>query len=190
MKRTLPILFCALISPSVWAVNVSSNLNNTAQVVSACSITTISNLNFGLFNPLAETNKTANGRVGVSCTKGNYATRVGYGVNSRLYKYTYEYGSVYTYRCNPRAMVNANGKTLPYILYKDSNMGSPISTSEGRSIGGADSTGQACTMNSELQNLTFTTNAAQYIDLYAKLAPYPGLQAGNYTDTLNIEVTF
>lgn len=95
MKRTLPILFCALISPSVWAVNVSNNLNNTAQVVSACSITTISNLNFGLFNPLAETNKTANGRVGVSCTKGNYATRVGYGVNSRLYKYTYEYGSVF-----------------------------------------------------------------------------------------------
>lgn len=190
MKRTLPVLLFALVSPGAWAATTSSNLSNTAQVVSACSITTVNNLNFGIFNPLAETDKTSNGRVAVACTKGNYSTRVGYGVNSRLYKYTYEYGSIYTYRCNPRAMVNANGKTLPYTLYKDSNLSSPISTTEGRSIGGADATGGVCNMNSELQNLTFTNSAAQYIDLYAKLVPYPGLQAGSYTDTLNIEVTF
>lgn len=188
--KHLTLIILGLMSASAQAATLSSNLSNTAQVVSACSITTVSNLNFGIFNPLEETDKAANGRVAVACTKGNYSTRVSYGVNSALYKYAYEYSSIYTYRCNPRAMVNANGKTLPYILYKDSNMGSPISTTESRSIGGTDSTGRACTMNSELQNLTFTNSAAQYIDLYAKLAPYSGLQAGTYTDTLNIEVTF
>ena len=190
MMKSAAILFFMFVAPSVFAATTSNNLSNTARVVSSCSINTTDNMNFGLFDPLNDDQKSAQGRVEVACTKGSYGVRVGYGASSKLYRYTYEYGSFYTYRCTPRSMISGAGKALGYTLYKDAAMITPISTTEQRSIGGVDSSGQACGMSSDLKTLTFTSQGAQSIDLYGKILGDKSVQAGSYMDTLAIEVTF
>lgn len=59
----------------------TSNLSNTATVVSSCTIAVVKNLQFGQFNPLEDTTKTGEGMLRVNCTSGSYRLDLNRGLN-------------------------------------------------------------------------------------------------------------
>lgn len=103
MKQVIVLSVLALLPFSSWAS--SSNISNTAQVMSSCSIRKTQDLNFGVFNPLEQSKITGNGQLELNCTKGNYRVSInaggggGWFTNTRMCFYQ---------------MKNKNGKTAIY----------------------------------------------------------------------------
>lgn len=188
MKKIFIAFVCVL--PSfAFAQSKSSSLSQTAQVLSSCSISTVENINFGVIDVLTDTNKVGSGAVQTSCTKGSYGLSVSYGMNSKFLIWS-NAGQGITYMCRPRAMVNSNGTLLPYALYSDSGLTQPISTSDRIMISGGTYVNTRCTLSSGWTNVVFNSPGNQTVSLYGKVTVDKSSNAGNYTDTLTILLTF
>jgi spore coat protein U-like protein len=189
MKRISFIIFALALPSLACAQSKSSSLTQTAQVLSSCSISTVENINFGVVDVLQDTTKTGSGAVRASCTKGSYALSVGYGMNSTFWVWS-NAGQGTTYRCRPRAMANAKGATLPYNLYSDSGFAQPISTSDQIMISGGTYVNTRCTLMAGWKNVVFTERQDQTITLYGQMTLDKSSNAGAYTDSLVISLTF
>ena len=188
MKKIFIAFVCVL--PSfAFAQSKSSSLSQTAKVLSSCSISTVENINFGVVDALTDTAKTGSGAVRASCTKGSYGLSVSYGMNSKFLIWSTA-GAGITYMCRPRAMVNSNGTLLPYTLYSDSGLTQPISTSDRIMISGGTYVNTRCTLSSGWTNVVFNSPEDQTVSLYGKVTVDKSSNAGNYTDTLTISLTF
>lgn len=206
MKRL--IIFLASLTPfSVLSQNSSvlgnSLITNRATVLSSCSITTVSNIVFGEFDPLNVTFRTATGSLRVHCSQGSYSISRNMGTNifnySKSSKYTntngtsggqlYEVSLV----CSS-AMRGPNAKLLEYRIgarpsYNEMRWGS----------GNAQwMDNRTCNSTDQVVHATpvFTTNEAQTINVKASIGSsgdktiYKELRQGSYTDTLTFTITF
>lgn len=157
----------------------SANLNNTAQVVSSCSIRKIQDLNFGIFNPLEQTEITANGQLELTCTKGTYRVYINFGNNSGWYSNT---------RMCFYQIRNAQGKLA---LYYPS--ATPISNTTGLT-NSANSLADCASSRAFLKTYEFTESLRrQTVTVYAytQKSQFVGRpQVGTYTDTLLVSVDF
>lgn len=188
MKKIFIALVCVL--PSfAFAQSKSISLSQTAQVLSSCTISTVENINFGVMDVLTDTTKVGSGAVRTSCTKGSYALSVSYGMNSKFLIWSTA-GQGTTYSCQARAMANPKGAVLPYTLYSDSGLTQPISTSDRIMISGGTYVNTRCTLASSWKNVVFNAPQSQTVSLYGKVAADKSSNAGNYTDTLTISITF
>lgn len=189
MKRISFILLAVALPSLACAQSKSSTLTQTAQVLSACSISTVENINFGVVDALTDTAKTGSGAVRASCTKGSYALTVNYGMNSKFWIWS-NAGQGTTYMCRPRAMANTKGALLPYTIYSDSGLTQPISTNDQIMISGGTYVNTPCTLMSSWKSVVFTEPKAQTVTLYGKMTVDKSSNAGTYTDSLVVSITF
>ncbi len=119
----------------------------------------------------------------------NYALGVGYGMNSKFLIWS-NAGQGTTYRCNARAMANAQGAILPYALYLDSGLSQPISTSDQIMISGGTYVNTRCTLMAGWKNVVFASPEDQTVTLYGKMMVDKTSNAGAYTDSLVVSLTF
>ena len=201
------VLALALIMSPGLAFAQSQTITNSATVVSACSISTTQNLNFGLFNPLDPQELRGTGSISVACTYGNYSVNLsnGNGGNSFLYNSvklpsTGGGGWNVTYGCW-RGMTNSAGQKLYYDLYADSNYQTSSINTGGTSYtqntpsNSSVSTSPCQTTNTaSFTTASFTNNAPQNITIYGKVSLSKGrpqsLQSGSYTDQVSVSITF
>lgn len=188
MNKILLTALLALSAPT-WAGTTSSNLTNSSQVLSSCSLSVGEHINFGVVNALTDTTKTGSGSVRASCTKGSYALTVSYGANSKYWVWS-NAGQGTTYRCRARAMANGKGSTLQYDLYTDSGFTQPVSTSDQIMISGGTYVNTPCTLNSAWTSVVFSSPGTQTVPLYGKMTVNNTVNAGVYTDSLVITITF
>jgi len=207
MKYT--ILALALCIPgSVFAQTTKNlSLNNTATVVSSCSISTTQNLNFGAFNPLDPQELRGTGSVSVACTYGNYSLSIsnGNGGNSFLYNSvqlpsTGGGGYNVTYGCW-RGMTNSSGQKLYYDLYANANyQTSSINTADTYYTQSRPNSGTTSSSNcndtriSSFKTVSFTSNAPQEVLIYGKVNISKGqpttLKPDSYTDQVSVSINF
>lgn len=169
-----------MLSPlSLWAASFN-NINNTAQVMSSCSIRKTQDLNFGVFNPLYQSKIMGNGQLELNCTKGTYRVSLGAGAGAGWFTNT---------RACFYQMKNKNGKTA--IYYPSASYSE--STSSGLNPS-ATSAADCASASVFLQSYAFTdTVRTQTVTVYAmteKSQFFGGPQVGAYTDTLMVNVTF
>jgi len=171
-------LLCS-IPLSAFAAN-SLNINNTAQVLSSCSMRKVQDLNFGTFNPLEQNVITAKGEIELTCTKGTYRVYLNAGTGGGWF--------VNTQQCFYQ-MKTPQGKSAiyyPSASYSE-NTFSGLSASSSTAAGCA----EAKVM---LKDYTFTdTVRSQTVSVYAateKSQFFGRPQVGTYTDTLTVLVTF
>jgi len=207
MKKFTPLLLL-IFSPLGFAQDGSSvlgsnQLTNRATVQSSCSITTVSNIVFGGFDPLNVTFRTATGSLRVHCSRGSYSISRNMGTNAFNYSKSSKYtntngtsaGQLYEVSlvCSS-AMRGPNAKLLEYRIgarpsYNEMRWGS----------GNAQwMDNRTCLSNDQVVHATptFTTNEAQTIDVTASIGSsgdktiYKELRQGSYTDTLTFTITF
>lgn len=188
MNKIIALSLLLLTSPA-FAGTGSNNLSQSAQVLSSCRISTVENINFGVVDVLVDSEKTGSGAVRTSCTKGSYALTVNYGTNSKFFVVS-NAGVGITYACRARAMANTQGTILPYVLYADNDLNQPIPTNSRIMISGGRYEKTPCTLSAAWQNVVFTTPGEQSVRLYGKVAVNNTVNAGTYTDTLTIGLTF
>lgn len=206
MKPSLLLLLLTIPCAAFAQSTKSSSLSNTATVLSACSISTTDNLNFGTFNPLDPQELRGTGSVSVSCTYGTYGLSIsnGSGGNSFLYNSvalpsTGGGGYNVTYGCW-RGMTNAAGKKLYYELYSDSgytkssiNTGTTSYTSSAPTNSTTSSSACGTSVNS-FTTVSFTNNTPKDVIIYGKVNITKGrpkeLQPGSYSDQVVVNVNF
>lgn len=203
MKILAPIiaLTSLLIIFEATAATSSSNLTNSSTVVSACSISVNEALQFGAVNTLTELTKTAQGTVGVNCTKGSYALSVNYGLSSSIGntsnfkpQTTCPNGSCFTYTtydyyCG-RSMSGPTGK-IPYTLYTNSALTTEANQKRsGGYYGTTDTTTSCSTPTTAFGNVVFTQKGAISVPVYARMNATQSTASGSYVDTLTFTVSF
>lgn len=187
-------------APTVYAQSSqSTNLTNTATVVSDCSIQTTQNILFPSVNLLTQETATAQGSFAVRCTKGSYNVQISNGMNMTVGKmYNSVYSGTFTdpnrytyyYECN-RAMKHiSESDTLPYELYAEANMQSKSYNSASTSGSGSISPPKSCGTGSTFKTVTFSSFEQQQVNVYAKALITKNLKSGAYVDTISIIVTF
>lgn len=177
----------------------SSNLTNTANVVSLCSLQVTQNISFGSVDALSGIDALSQGSVQVRCTYGSYAITVGRGLNDNNNNYNPRdcgrWGCTYTVQCI-RAMANADKTSkIPYELYKTSEPSSIVRLLGGTSSEGAyspDRCDSTPVRTVQFANLTFNSPEAQSITLYARatVSDKNSLKSGVYTDSFTVSVVF
>lgn len=201
MKIIPPVFFLLSFSFAPEAWSASSTLSNSSTVVSSCSISVNDNIQFGSTNTLTETTKTAQGAVGVNCTKGSYSLSVNYGLSSSIgntsnFKsqtscpngscFTY---TTYDYYCG-RSMSGAKGK-IPYTLY--TNAGLTTEANQKRSgdyYGATDTTTSCSTPTTSFGTVNFIQKGPITVPVYARMTTTKSTVAGTYVDTLTFTVSF
>lgn len=177
----------------------SSNLTNTATVVSLCSLQVTQNISFGSVNALGGIDALGQGSVQVGCTYGSYALTVGRGLNDANNSYNPRdcgrWGCTYTVQCI-RAMANADKtSTIPYELYTTSDPSSIV-----RLLGETSSDGifaparcnDAPVRTAGFATLTFKSPEKQTVNIFARttVSEKNSLKPGVYTDAFTVSVVF
>jgi len=184
------------------AATGSSTLTNSSTVVSACSISVNEAIQFGAVNTLNETSKTAQGAVGINCTKGSYALSVNYGLSSSIGNtsnlksqtscpngscFTY---NTYDYYC-ARSMSGPKGK-IPYTLYTNSALTTEANQKRSTEYYGTngDTTTSCSTPTTSFGTVLFTQKGVISVPVYARMNATKATAAGSYMDTLTFTVSF
>jgi len=156
----LALSSATLIGGSARAATATKSFDVTATVDPQCSIDAV-NINFGVYDVFAVTDKTATGSVTVRCTKGaTVRVDLDDGMNG------------------PARKMSNGGATLNYDLYSDAAMSSRW---------GAGASG----VNPYSPSATATSTAATATTVYAKLPQgQTSATPGSYTDTVVATVNF
>ena len=155
---------------SANAATATGNLNVTANVASSCIVSAPGSLAFGAYDPVDLNNttpKNGQGTINVRCTRGTTTTiALEQGQNPAT-------GSTCT---NPiRQMNDGAGERLRYNLFSDSN----------RTVTWGCTTGT----NTTSYQSTNSANAAS-LDVWGRIPAGQDVAPGNYSDTVQITLTF
>lgn len=186
----------------------TSSLQNKAQVVSACTVTTVQHISFPPINTLDNTTfYTASGAVAVDCTKGSYAVTIN-GGNNNLTGYNRDLVAntyMYSFYCNRRMKSGAN--YISYSLYPQEASRVPnseqfvgtdryasikVSTPNLLSQQQTDSYGStSCNQAANpYATLVFDQKGSVILPVTAQLNVAKGTIMGTYVDTLAMTVVF
>jgi spore coat protein U-like protein len=204
MKTFIPLiaLTSLVVASHASAATNNSILTNSSTVVSACSISVNEALQFGAVNTLNELTKTAQGAVGVNCTKGSYALSVNYGLSSSIGNtsnlksqtscpngscFTY---NTYDYYCG-RSMSGPKGK-IPYTLYTNSALTTEANQKRSTEYYGTngDTTTSCSTPTTAFGTVVFTQKGPISVPVYARMNATKSTASGSYVDTLTFTVSF
>lgn len=207
MKNSFILLLLALPGVVSAQSTKSLSLNNTATVVSSCSISTTQNLNFGVFDPLNPQDLTGSGSVSVACTYGTYSMSVsngtgGSGYPSGVISLPSTGGGGYTYYTScMRSMKNSSGSNLYYELYADpgylqsSYNSTPSSTySSNPPSMTAKYSCSGTTSLSGFKSVSFTSKGPQTVTIYGKINntkwKSTAYTPGAYSDQVSVNINF
>lgn len=177
----------------------SSNLTNTATVVSLCSLQVTQNISFGSVNALEGIDALGQGSIQVSCTYGSYTVMVGRGLNDNNNSYNPHdcgrWGCTYTVQCI-RAMANADKTSkIPYELYTTSDPSSIVRLLGENSSDGIYSPARCDSSpvrNVGFASLMFNSPEKQTVNIFARttVSNKNALKPGVYTDSFTVSVVF
>lgn len=164
--RWIPVVSLAasalLASSDAFAASATSSFNVTTTVIDVCAVST-ANLGFGTYNPIAGTVLDGATTITVTCTLGTP-------YNVQLDPGTHGGGSVST-----RAMQRTSGgtETIDYSLFRDA--------------GRTQNWGQ--TDNTDTVTAT-GTGVSQDHTVYGRIPASENVPTGDYSDTVNVTVSY
>ena len=150
---------------SVAANGTPGSLAVKAKVAQTCTVTG-NTLDFGTYDPLATSNLNASTSVSVQCTKNtNASVQMQEGAHKAS-------GSVCT--APARQMDDGTGAILAYALYSDSGRAS---------VWGCDTT-------NDVDFTAASSTTPKVLNVYGTVPKAQDVQAGDYTDTVSVTVSF
>lgn len=191
---SLSIFFLIATAPHL-AFAAAQNLTNSASVVSACTISTVDNINLGSIDTLNFTTAEDTGAVQIVCSQGTFTVTIDNGRNARQSNVSnVANGAQYTktYTCQ-RRMMSSTGQTVAYNVYHTNNVGVNNNKSVTSSTNGFDSS-YCANSSAGFTSLTFSpvTGSTQNVVMIGRAFPTTstGATPGVYTDTLMYTVNF
>lgn len=161
LKTILLGAFSLLIAQSSWGATITGSLPVTASVINNCVLGTITSVAFGNYDPTSATPNNNTGSIVVTCTLGDV-------YNIGLNAGTFAGATVTT-----RRMTGPSAGGLSYFLYRDAgrtlNWGVTIGTDTLQQTG---------------------TDLPQTATVYGQIPALQAINAGSYSDTVGITVTF
>jgi spore coat protein U-like protein len=169
MRIALLALTGAVFAGNAFAATspITGNFNVRAEVAASCTVTNITDIDFGTYDPASAhfaTDDTATGSIDVRCTRG---TVIHVALN--------EGGFAAAAGCTAPARRMSNGGLgrLDYAIYLD-----PTHT-----------TAWGCGAANQVRTAT-TSNVAEVFTTYGVIPAGQNVAAGNYTDTVAYTVTY
>lgn len=199
MGFVMKFLYCSFFLLAVnasGAFAASQNINNTARVVSACTITTIDHINLGSIDTLNFVTAEDTGTVQIVCSQGTFAVKIDNGRNARQTNLSsVADGQQYTkrYTCQ-RRMISASGaSTVAYNIYQANNAAVGNNKTETSTGSGFDSS-YCANASAAFTSMTFSTATGSTQNLVMIGRAFPttstGATPGVYTDTLMYTINF
>jgi spore coat protein U-like protein len=170
MRIALLALAGVVVAGNAFAASspITNSFNVTATVAKSCTVTSVTDLAFGTYDPSSanfSTDATASGAINVRCTKG---TLIHLELN--------EGGSASAPGCTtPARRMNDGGTNrLAYGIYMDS----------------AHTTNWGCTSTAEQTKTAGASNVAETFTTYGVIPAGQNVPAGSYSDSVTYTVTF
>lgn len=158
-------LACTVIAPlATLAADATNNLSVTASVKASCAVDAAS-INFGAYDPIADSGRTSQTNLKITCTKGHPAT------------ISLSNGANYT-AATGRQMADGNGNFVAYDLYQGGFPGAG-----GTRFGTAAGETLAYVGAGKTQDTSSVT-------VYAAIGSGQDAAAGTYTDTVTININY
>jgi spore coat protein U-like protein len=160
MKFSIPLMASILVPQAALATNATTTMGISATVLSAC-VVTANSLAFGNYNPTSATATDATATFDVLCTAG---TSYSVGLNAGT-----KAGATVTTR-----QMSSGANALSYSLYSDSGRNTNWGNTPGTDTPSPTTAG--------VLPSTFT--------VYGRIPAQQNVQAGSYTDTVTITVSY
>ena len=166
---SLALVGAGLVAAPAFAGSVTGSLDATATVANSCSISSVTAIAFGTYDPAvanASSPLDAAGAINVLCTKGGaFQVQLDQGANA---------DAASTCLAPVRQLKDANGDLIKYDIYSDT----------GRA------TAWACDVSNQVAQTSASASAPTNLATYGRIPPAQDVPAGSYSDTVTITVSF